>query len=337
MAEAGDRGRGPAQVLQGRRGAVRDRPAGRDRHRARAARPERRRQDDRRADPDHAAAADRRQRAGRRASTWSATRPSCASQIGLAGQYAAVDENLTGFENLEMVGRLYHLGEARRRERAAELLERFELAEAGDRLVEDLLRRHAAPPRPRGGAGRPPAGAVPRRADHRPRPAQPDRPLGGDRGARRARARTVLLTTQYLDEADRLADRIAVIDHGTLIAEGTLRRAQGAGRRRADRGQARATASSAGRAIAALAELAAERAVGRGRHGARPGPRAPRARSPRRSAGSTPQGIGDRRHLGPPADPRRRLPHPHRQAAGARGRRRCRASRPASTRRRVVR
>ena len=57
-------------------------------------------------------------------------------QIGLAGQYAAVDENLTGFENLEMVGRLYHLGRRRSRERSAELLGDFDLADAGDRLVE---------------------------------------------------------------------------------------------------------------------------------------------------------------------------------------------------------
>src|SRR6187551_3362299 len=58
------------------------------------------------------------------------------AQIGLAGQYAAVDENLTGFENLEMVGQLYHLGRGPSRERAAELLERFDLAEAGERLVK---------------------------------------------------------------------------------------------------------------------------------------------------------------------------------------------------------
>src|ERR671932_1133650 len=58
------------------------------------------------------------------------------AQIGLAGQYAAVDENLTGFENLEMVGRLYHLGRGPSRERAHELLERFELPDAGDRMVK---------------------------------------------------------------------------------------------------------------------------------------------------------------------------------------------------------
>ena len=111
------------------------------------------------------------------------------SKIGLAGQYAAVDENLTGFENLEMVGRLYHLGRAAAAERATLLLDRFELSRGGRSAREDLLRRHAPPPRPRGGAGRPPAGPLPRRADHRPRPAEPDRALGGDRGARSPRAR----------------------------------------------------------------------------------------------------------------------------------------------------
>ena len=93
------------------------------------------------------------------------------SQIGLAGQYAAVDENLTGFENLEMVGRLYHLGRAESGQRATELLERFELRRGQRPAGQDLLRRHAPSPRPRGGAGRPTAGAVPRRADHRARSA----------------------------------------------------------------------------------------------------------------------------------------------------------------------
>ena len=68
-------------------------------------------------------------------STWYATQPRSARHIGLAGQYAAVDENLTGFENLEMVGRLYHLGRGAARERAHELLDRFELTEAAERLV----------------------------------------------------------------------------------------------------------------------------------------------------------------------------------------------------------
>ena len=93
------------------------------------------------------------------------------SQIGLAGQYAAVDENLTGFENLEMVGRLYHLGRRPSRERARELLERFTLTDAARPAGEDVLGRHAPPARPRRRACRAPAGAVPRRAHDRPRPA----------------------------------------------------------------------------------------------------------------------------------------------------------------------
>ena len=142
------------------------------------------------------------------------------SRIGLAGQYAAVDENLTGFENLEMVGRLYHLGRATARERAHELLERFELTDAADRLTKTY------------------SGGMRRRLDlaaalvARPPVLFLDEPTTGldprsrlqlweTIEARVAAGTTVLLTTQYLDEADRLADRIAVIDHGTVIAEGT--------------------------------------------------------------------------------------------------------------------
>jgi ABC-2 type transport system ATP-binding protein len=142
------------------------------------------------------------------------------SQIGLAGQYAAVDENLTGFENLEMVGRLYHLGRGPSRERARELLERFSLTDAADRLAKTY------------------SGGMRRRLDlaaalvARPPVLFLDEPTTGldpvsrlqlweTIEARVAAGTTVLLTTQYLDEADRLADRIAVIDHGRVIAEGT--------------------------------------------------------------------------------------------------------------------
>ena len=140
--------------------------------------------------------------------------------IGLAGQYAAVDENLTGFENLEMVGRLYHLGRGRSRERARELLSSFDLSDAADRLVRTY------------------SGGMRRRLDlaaalvARPPVLFLDEPTTGlDIRSRIglwdaiealvSEGTTVLLTTQYLDEADRLADRIAVIDQGLVIAEGT--------------------------------------------------------------------------------------------------------------------
>jgi ABC-2 type transport system ATP-binding protein len=142
------------------------------------------------------------------------------AHIGLAGQYAAVDENLTGFENLEMVGRLYHRPRSEARDRARELLERFDLEDAADRMVKTY------------------SGGMRRRLDLagalviRPPVIFLDEPTTGlDPRSRlsmwevierrRAAGTTVLLTTQYLDEADRLADRIAVIDHGTVIAEGT--------------------------------------------------------------------------------------------------------------------
>ena len=141
-------------------------------------------------------------------------------RIGLAGQYAAVDENLSGFENLVMVGRLYHLGRRPARERADELLAAFELADAGARLVRTY------------------SGGMRRRLDlaaalvARPPVLFLDEPttgldlrsrigLWGAIEALVAEGTTVLLTTQYLDEADRLAERIAVIDHGLVIAEGT--------------------------------------------------------------------------------------------------------------------
>ncbi len=140
--------------------------------------------------------------------------------IGLSGQYAAVDEDLTGFENLDMVGRLYHLGRRGSRDRARELLEQFDLVEAADRAVKGY------------------SGGMRRRLDiagalvARPPLLFLDEPTTGlDLRSRLtvwetiaelvAAGSTLLLTTQYLEEADRLADQIAVIDHGRVIASGT--------------------------------------------------------------------------------------------------------------------
>ena len=141
-------------------------------------------------------------------------------QIGLAGQYAAVDENLTGLENLTMVGRLYGESRGQAKARGRELLERFDLVDASSKAAKTY------------------SGGMRRRLDlaaalvARPPVLFLDEPTTGlDPRSRLsvwamveglvAEGTTVLLTTQYLDEADRLADTIAVIDHGKLIAEGT--------------------------------------------------------------------------------------------------------------------
>jgi len=142
------------------------------------------------------------------------------ARIGLSGQYAAVDEHLTGYENLEMVGRLYGLGRARSAKRARELLERFDLAEAGDRPSKTY------------------SGGMRRRLDlagalvAEPPVLILDEPTTGlDVRSRQqmwgvirdlvSSGATLLLTTQYLEEADLLADDIVVIDHGRAIARGT--------------------------------------------------------------------------------------------------------------------
>ncbi|TFC12543.1 ATP-binding cassette domain-containing protein [Cryobacterium algoritolerans] len=140
--------------------------------------------------------------------------------IGVSGQYSAVDENLTGFENLQMVGRLYHLGATVARRRAQELIDLFELTAAGNRPVKGF------------------SGGMRRRIDLagalviKPKVLFLDEPTTGLDPRSRialwqvikrlvADGTTVLLTTQYLEEADQLADDIVVIDDGRVIAEGT--------------------------------------------------------------------------------------------------------------------
>jgi len=142
------------------------------------------------------------------------------SVIGLTGQYAAVDEYLTGRENLELFGRLFHLSKFDAAKRATELLDRFDLSDAADRGIKGY------------------SGGMRRRLDlaasliGRPNVLFLDEPTTGlDPRSRQgmwsvienlvSEGTTVLLTTQYLEEADQLANRIVVLDHGTVIAKGT--------------------------------------------------------------------------------------------------------------------
>jgi len=140
--------------------------------------------------------------------------------IGLSGQYAAVDEYLTGFENLDMIGRLYHLGRKPSRERARELLAQFGLEDAGDRMAKtysggmrrrlDLAGALVADP-PVLFLDEPTTGLDPRSRTDLWEVIQ-QLVAGGT---------SLLLTTQNLEEADLLANNIVVIDHGKVIAEGT--------------------------------------------------------------------------------------------------------------------
>jgi ABC-2 type transport system ATP-binding protein len=149
------------------------------------------------------------------------TRPDLVRRrIGLAGQYAAIDDRLTGRENLVMIGRLNHRDRSESRRRAGELLARFDLVDAADRPAKGY------------------SGGMRRRLDlaaslvTAPPVLFLDEPTTGLDPRSRAElwnvieelvqdGTTLLLTTQYLEEADRLADRIVVIDHGRVIAEGT--------------------------------------------------------------------------------------------------------------------
>ena len=238
--------------------------------------------------------------------------------IGLAGQYAAVDENLTGRENLTMVGRLNHLARAVVAARAIELLEQFGLTDAGDRPLKTY------------------SGGMRRRLDvaaalvARPKVLFLDEPTTGLDPQSRAdlwamidqlvgEGTSVLLTTQYLEEADTLARRIAVVDHGRVIAEGTPAQLK------ADLG---ATVLDVGLADAELARQAAGilGSVGAksptviGNDG-----RAPRRRrapgghggaAPARPACPGPHHVPD-----PRAQPRRRVPGADRQTDRSRRRR----------------
>lgn len=176
------------------------------------------------------------------------------SSIGLTGQYAAVDEYLSGRENLEMMGRLYHLSVADSRRRAKELLAQFDLDDAAERPAKTY------------------SGGMRRRLDlavsliASPPIIFLDEPTTGldprsrltmwkvindlmDGGA------TILLTTQYLEEADKLADRIAVIDHGKVIAEGTASELKAkVGKNRLELVFATAEAAKRGQAAVADAE-----------------------------------------------------------------------------------
>ncbi len=141
--------------------------------------------------------------------------------IGVALQEAAIDPLMTGRELLRMQGALHGLRGPEARERAAQLLERVGLTEAGRPPRRRLLGRHAPPARPRARARPPPARAVPRRADDRPGPDEPRSRCGARCSALHDEGTTVFLTTQYLEEAEQLADRVGIIARGNLVAEGT--------------------------------------------------------------------------------------------------------------------
>jgi ABC-2 type transport system ATP-binding protein len=181
-------------------------------------------------------------------------------RIGLAGQYAAVDANLTGRENLVLVGKLNHQAKSASRDRAAELLSRFDLMDAADRTVRTY------------------SGGMRRRLDlaaalvNRPSVLFLDEPTTGlDPRSRNdlwsvieelvADGTTLLLTTQYLEEADRLADEIVVIDHGRVIARGTageLKSGFGASRLELDFDDPAAAAGAAAAVPAAVGTAAVD-------------------------------------------------------------------------------
>ena len=232
--------------------------------------------------------------------------------IGLAGQSTAIQEELTGRENLEIMGRLYHLDVPTRRRRTSELLDRFDLGDAADRPTKGY------------------SGGMQRRLDlalslvSHPAVLFLDEPTTGlDPRSRLAMwqvirelvagGTTLLLTTQYLDEADELADEIVVIDHGRVIAAGTAQELKNriGGDVVEFEVPDHSRLAEASEAVAPLSD--AEPGVDAGdRPGERAGGR-PGVLCDRRN-GSTPRCVGHR-HGGTrcaPAVPRRRVPHPDR-------------------------
>ena len=232
------------------------------------------------------------------------------ARIGLAGQYAAVDGNLTGRENLRLIGRLTHLGRPTAVARADELLERFGLTDAADRMARTY------------------SGGMRRRLDlaaalvHRPPVLFLDEPTTGLDPHGRANlweviedlaadGTTVLLTTQYLEEADRLADDIILINNGGVIAHGHPDRAQGPAREHRARGRPRrrprrgAGVRSRGAVRGPLPRPHRPRRAARGR----------RRRAHRRAGAARPRPARprDARPHGPRAEPRRRVPLAHRR------------------------
>ena len=232
--------------------------------------------------------------------------------VSLTGQLASVDEDLTGRENLVLLGAAARApARARAKARAGELLEAFGLAEAGRRGSSRTTRAACA-----GGSTSPPA------SWSRPQLMFLDEPTTGlDPRSRNqvwdiiralvGEGTTILLCTQYLEEADQLADGIAVIDHGKVIAEGTPGAAQGVGRlRRAARAAARPRAARPRPSRCSPRELGGVQLE--------PDPAALSAPArtptapPRRSRSSPASGVQRRRLLARPAEPRRGLPRAHR-------------------------
>ena len=282
--------------------------------RLRRARPERRRQDDDDPDARHAAAARRRRRA-RCSATTSCARPTrCARRVSLTGQFASVDEDLTGRENLVLLGRLLGFAAPAREARARRAARRVRARRRRRPPGQDLLGRHAPPARHRRQHRRHARAAVPRRADHRARPAQPQPGLG--HRPRAGRRRAPPCCSHPVPRRGRPARRP---DRGHRPRQGDrrghARRAEGVGRRRrrctcalhdpAQRHGGRATVLA--RALGARSTLESDpAALSRPR-------RRRRARRGRRSPSST--RAGDRASaelLARPAQPRRGVPRPDR-------------------------